>query len=237
MVRCSIDDNKARLSDTDNAHHNMLLLFLGRERTFHALTFIFTLQLVVLSSVIFGNLTKLAVNRKIEDALPLVGAILCWIIALYLYIKSVLKRRKKEAQKMLLSCSTEETEELTAQQISYSSVGLVGSLVDDSNSENIASGPEQVGESSKLGLVTVFTLTLLGALDELTYFPSLIIGGTFRPVELAVGALIACVLILVVISCVLTAFQPILEMMDRIPLYAVVALFAAVLTVDAMKAD
>ena len=139
---------------------------------------------------------------------------------------------------MLLSCSTEEKEELNAQQISYSSVGLVGSLVDDSNSENIFSpGPEQVEENSKLGLFTVFTLTLLGALDELTYFPSLIIGGTFRPVELAVGALIACVLILVVISCVLTAFQPILELMDRIPLYAVVALFAAILSVDAVKAD
>lgn len=193
---------------------------------------------MVLSSVSFANLTKLAVNRTIEDALPLVGAILCWIIALYLYIRSVLKRRKKEAQKMLLSCSTEEKEELNAQQISYSSVGLVGSLVDDSNSENIFSpGPEQVEENSKLGLFTVFTLTLLGALDELTYFPSLIIGGTFRPVELAVGALIACVLILVVISCVLTAFQPILELMDRIPLYAVVALFAAILSVDAVKAD
>ena len=73
---------------------------------------------------------------------------------------------------------------------------------------------------------------MLGALDELAYFPTLLLGGTFTPIQLSLGALIACVCIVVVVSSFLSRCQPVLELFDRIPLHVIVAIFATILTVD-----
>ncbi len=106
-----------------------------------------------------------------------------------------------------------------------------------SSSSSSSSSSEVVKEEDKLAPTTVFTLTLMGALDELTYFPSVLIGGTFTGADLAVGAFVSCTIILAVITCLLATFEPILELMDKIPLYGVVAVFATILTVEAWKED
>lgn len=196
-----------------------------------------------------ANVTKIAVTRQIEDALPLVGAILAWIIAIYLYIRSILKRRRRsknieeESRKnktTSIPTSSEGEEGLIAvkeNDVGYGSVDNKDSIErpyvkGGSASSSSSSLPK---EGSKLGPATVFSLALMGALDEVTYFPSLLIGGTFTGVELAVGAFVSCSVILIVITCLLGTFQPLLELMDKIPLYAVVALFATILTIEALN--
>lgn len=111
----------------------------------------------------------------------------------------------------------------------------LNSGIASSSSSSSSSSSKVIKDQDKLGPATVFTLTLMGALDELTYFPSVLIGGTFTGADLAVGAFVSCTIILVVITCLLTTFEPILELMDKIPLYGVVAVFATILTVEAWK--
>ena len=63
----------------------------------------------------------------------------------------------------------------------------------------------------------VIFFTTMGALDEISYFPALIMGKIFTPIELCVGAFIAAVLILSVISLFLAQCQPFVDCLDRIP--------------------
>ena len=84
----------------------------------------------------------------------------------------------------------------------------------------------------------VLSFTLLGALDEISYFPAILLSNTFTIVQLNIAALIASVGVLCIIQFLLVAFTPVLEWMDKnIPLYGVVALFAILLTVEAVIQD
>ena len=222
-------------SPANNCFHLLLSsssILPGFQRMLHAATFVSTLQFVVLLSAVLANAMKLAVNRKMDEALPLVGAIVAWIITLYLYMRSVLKRRKRqmETQKSLLPSSEGDQDKLDSKDINYGSVEEKNSLAADFDSHSCC--PER--DASQVGPIAVFSLAFVGALDELTYFPTLIIGGTFSAVELSVGALLACLLTLIVITSVLSMFQPVLEWMDRIPLYVIVGLFATILSIEAL---
>ena len=77
---------------------------------------------------------------------------------------------------------------------------------------------------------TVISLTTLGALDEVSYFPSLLLGKFFTPLDLCIGTFIAACLILVVVTLFLSQCKPVLDWLDRIPLYGIVLVFALALT-------
>jgi hypothetical protein len=231
------------------AIHSILCAKLANEKAIHALTFILTLQFVVVLSIILSNATKLVVNKKIGDTLPFVGATLAWLIAVYLYVRTIMKKRRRrkkeeESEKMKTNVAVLKEESIAikldgggygsadnkgSNEGSYEDSGIVAS----SSSSSSSSSSKFFKVDDKLGPVTVFTLTLMGALDELTYFPSVLIGGTFTGVDLAIGAFVSCTVILIVIAYLLSTFKPILELMDKIPLYGVVAVFATILTVEA----
>jgi cadmium resistance protein CadD (predicted permease) len=338
------------------------------QRIQHSLLFILTIQIVVWVSVAISFGLKASMSREIDEALPLVGAILCWIMASYLFVRSMCKRHMKNAKnrhhesrrteaeqqqqemeveeqqqqqqevqetqrkKSAASCSgwlsEEEQQEATAttqvetenetsqllhseqemqsysheadseqdnntstiakdeaakaetflsddfapdggdakeenSRILNSAATITTPLLqpepqptmeegkalgdhggDDNNTiaiNNTRSNNEDVdissfveGDDVQAGCGTVFSLAFLGALDELAYFPTLLIGGTFSALELSVGALVACVVILFVITTILARIKPVLDCMDRIPLYAIIAVFATLLTIDAI---
>jgi hypothetical protein len=78
----------------------------------------------------------------------------------------------------------------------------------------------------------VASLTVLGFLDELAYFPSLILGRIFSIPELCVGTLLAGLIMLAIVTIALAPFQPCIQWMDKhIKLHMVVTVFAIVLTV------
>ena len=78
----------------------------------------------------------------------------------------------------------------------------------------------------------VLGLAMLGSLDEASYFPSLMLSHTFTPLELSLGALCACLAIIVAVTVLHSACRPILDAFDKVLLHAVVAVFATIMTID-----
>lgn len=80
----------------------------------------------------------------------------------------------------------------------------------------------------------VLSMTIAGAADEIMCFPPLLLGNTFSLLELSAGCLAACVSLIVILLSFYAMFRPVFEVLDRIPLYAVVTLLAVIQTVDIM---
>ena len=228
-------------------------------RIIHASIFIITLQILIGACVLFSYLVKEAVDysekegeadgedeknlqKKESIIVEIVGALLCWSIAIFLYVKKVMKRRKRQAQRLLkqqqrdIGSGIEEGAELLPSSnntdygsnqhhddemsgVSYSS----SSSSDDSLTDDILTTPSPW---------MVITLTTIGALDELIYFPSLILGKIFTPQELCIGTLFASILILVVILFFFAKCKKLVEFLDSIPLYGIVGVFAILLSIS-----
>mmetsp|Transcript_21324 Transcript_21324/g.32007 ORF Transcript_21324/g.32007 Transcript_21324/m.32007 type:complete len:331 (-) Transcript_21324:170-1162(-) len=98
---------------------------------------------------------------------------------------------------------------------------------DDDDSDN--KEMNTIPTTPSIGMI--ISLTTLGALDEISYFPALIMGKIFSPMELCIGALLASVIILCVIVFFLGQCKPLVDFLDSIPLYGIVGMFAVVLTI------
>ena len=180
-----------------------------RSKITNAIAFILTIQIVVLIDVLLvKSFGALIIDRMRggEEHLPAIAAFVAWLIAGYLYIKKVLKNRRA-----------------TYQNLGEESPLVSPNPVDISQPEPTESQP-----------LLVCSLAFLGALDELAYFPTLLIGKTFTGFELSMGAFLACCFILIVITMVLARFRPTLEYLDSIPLYVIVGIFAMFLTLEAL---
>jgi hypothetical protein len=79
---------------------------------------------------------------------------------------------------------------------------------------------------------TIITLTVSGALDEISYFPSLLLGHIFTGTELIVGTVITVLIMLCIVTQLLQYCQPLLHCLDQIPLYGIITLYAILLTVN-----
>lgn len=143
-----------------------------------------------------------------------IGALLCWSLAGYLLYRSVQKRRRRQQQ----THSNQDEE-----------APLLTSL--DQPSNDASSNPSDLEDQISQPWMVV-TLTFVGSLDEIVYFPGLLLGHLFAAWELCLGAfLAACIMLLVVLTC-LRQCQPLLDWLDRIPLYVVVTVFAVLVTVQ-----
>ena len=140
-----------------------------------------------------------------EWILGALGATLCWIIAAVLYIKKLLKKRQRALQ--------------VEQSQSY---------------DSIPAQEQEPDEPLAFDPWTVMSMTCLGALDEISYFPALLVGHVFSGWELCVGTFLAACLILLVITTFLAPCRPLMEWLDGIPLYGIVAMFATVLTISVL---
>jgi hypothetical protein len=78
---------------------------------------------------------------------------------------------------------------------------------------------------------TVVSLTTLGFLDEISYFPALILGHIFSVWELVLGTFLAGILMLAIQVFLASQCQPLMDFLDqRVPLYGIIAVFATILT-------
>lgn len=145
-----------------------------------------------------------------------IGASLCWAIAIGLFVKKWLKKRRRA---LALQQEIVQSDELGH------GYGAVVSHEEEHATEVI---------SRHASPWVVMSFTCLGALDEISYFPALLVGHVFTGWELIVGALLASCIMLLVITTFLATCQPIISWLDRIPLYAIVCMFAMILTVSAI---
>lgn len=88
----------------------------------------------------------------------------------------------------------------------------------------------QVMRSYAAQPLTIITLTVLGGVDEISYFPALIVGEVFTVPELCLGTLLASLVLLAGIECIIARLPQCLIVLEHLPVYAVVTLFAFVLT-------
>ena len=197
-----------------------------RTRVINACLFVITLEVLACAcvaiavlierTVFLGGGDRWAVSEDI--ILGCAGAGICWAIALILYVKKVLKKRKRR--------------ELSLGNVQSTATTDYGAVADCSDSSSSSSGESTEEILENPSPWSVVMLTTLGALDEISYFPALVIGKIFSPLELCLGTFLAGCIVLAVVVLFLSQFKPLLDFFDRIPLYCIVAIFALTLTLE-----
>lgn len=211
------------------------------ERVLHALLFITTLQALTFVCVLLASGIRYSLpifgyddESKQEHVLICISAVICWVIAGLFYLKAVMKRRKRQRNKDITPSILPTEEERPLSSNINTNYGMQSqTAVTDIDDCNIQGGDMNNYDTRvSFSPITVISLTSLGALDELSYFPSLITGHLFCPRQLFIGAFLASAVILVVVSAFLSKCKPLLDWLDSIPLYVVIGIFAALLTIQ-----
>ena len=130
------------------------------------------------------------------------------------------KRRRKRTEADSLGTNDGESVETSSPTSlktgapSYGTIVYVNDTHDDSN----RIGQDNEMQSSNLGFCPyhIVSLTLLGALDEISYFPAILLSNSFTMIQLNIAAFIASVLILIVIQFMLAIFTPLIDWVDKV---------------------
>jgi hypothetical protein len=211
----------------------------GENKLYFAATFVFTLQVACVLTWLgclafsYGVVSVSSAARKdYEQTFQLIAITLTWSIALYFFVKKMLKVWRKRHQR----------HEATSP---YSAVNATvnpnyEAVATESHSAMADCEPKadnSLGDSVYSGTCFVATMTLLGALDEIAVFPSLMLGGTFSVQELSFGCLVASLLVLFIVYFVLESCKSLLDFLDSIPLFAIVAFIATIQTIEYVTGD
>lgn len=184
---------------------------------------VFVSSFVILSAVV-GLLTLIldqALAEFVEGrdyVFGIIGASLCWVFAAYLYYRSWRERQEQGTQ------IAGEQERLSDDDEKYGAIEEQKETPGDDLDTHLS---EQ--EAHPWMLVS---LTVLGALDEISYFPGLILGGIFTVPELCLGTMLASLCILIIVLFFLAPCSSMLSLLERIPLYGIVAFFAILLSLQ-----
>lgn len=209
-------------------------------RLVHGALFVVTLEFLVCCCVVLATWLQWAVITTTspsegkwgeEAILGSIGAGICFAIALLLYIRKWLKQRRRKGQVMLHRATTKKISNMygsTDGSQDFRDRDECEFMQGDTSGED--EGEDEDTVPSRTSSWTVISLTTIGALDEVSYFPSLLLGKIFTPLDLCVGAFFAACIILAVVTLFLSQCKPVLDWLDRIPLYVIVLAFALALT-------
>lgn len=200
-------------------------------RWIHMVTFVGTLAGLATLCVVTSSAVVNVIPSNKSWVLGAIGAGLCWAIAVGLWIKQWLKKKKRQA----------EMQQLQQLQLEHTVGGTGGyGSVPCKESEQL-----QIQEQEEQGQLHEFpveatpwivaSLTCLGAIDEISYFPALLVGHVFTGWEMVLGSIIAAIIILLVITTFLATCRPLIQFLDQIPLYCIVGMFAIILSVGMIQ--
>eukprot|EP00457_Paulinella_chromatophora_P011103 gb/GEZN01011229.1/.p1 GENE.gb/GEZN01011229.1/~~gb/GEZN01011229.1/.p1 ORF type:complete len:247 (-),score=22.96 gb/GEZN01011229.1/:405-1145(-) len=154
-------------------------------------------------------------------SLGLVGVIFVWLVMVLLLSKWLCKRYKRRmAKKHKDDCDSNYNDTNN----NYGVKSVQPTLEQDTQLEVSSS-------SGSSDACTIIALTIMGGLDEIAYFPSLLLTQTFSLSELCVGSVLAGTLLLLILQLALAQCRFLLDFLDRIPLWCIVAVYAIVMTV------
>lgn len=188
--------------------------------------FVFTLEFLVCCCVVVaswlqwavattddGGTVELSSESKWSEEVILgsIGAGICYSIALVLYIRKWLKRRRRNDHYVQLHRAS--TKKIS---------NTYGTAQVDRDREERESFQEYDDEHdveedtvpTRPSPWAVISFTTIGALDEVSYFPSLLLGKIFTPLDLCVGTILAACIVLVVVTFFLSHCKPILDCLD-----------------------
>jgi hypothetical protein len=221
-----------------------------RIATVHAILFVSTLgglaillsigTLVVVNMMIMTSVdssssssSSLTIQQEDDPLLAIAAATLCWILAGYLIFKRWQKQRRRKRQQRNNMPTINTTTAIVA--VDNHDYGAIPSTSDTppNTTPTTAATAFETPPLAQPGIV--MSLTVLGFLDEVAYFPSLILGHVFSAVELCLGSLLAGLLMVAIVTLCLAPCQPLIEWLDNhVKMYAVVTLFAIVLTIQVL---
>lgn len=195
----------------------------------HAVLFVATLECMAIAMSVLTILSEKSVLGGFsETGFTALGAALCWLLAGFLLYRSIRKRRRRQQQRQRQE-QEEDQRQAAAERVP----------VADTEQERIKSevdplleNREENNDDHSPKPWMIISLTFLGSLDEISYFPSLLLGGIFNGIELCMGTLIAASIMLLVVLVFLRPCKPLMDCFDSIPLYGVVGLFAVLLTAE-----
>ena len=237
-----------------------LLPFIGTQdlsrkaRVVNAVTFLVSLVGLAILCCLLGFTIQTTVATKsikkedgetkddeLEFQLQLIAVIICWVLAIGFYVKKQLKRRKSRQHQVGQQADTQTT----------STQGIYGSLLSqdggkqteedhlitatnkDDDEEEKDDEEETPPNSTGSQPCTIISLTMIGFLDEVSYFPALIIGDIFTVWELCIGTFLAGIIMLTIQIFIATQCTPIIQCLDdHVKLYHVIAVFATLLTIQ-----
>jgi len=197
-------------------------------RIIHAILFVATLECLTIGCVIVAFFLQKSIGDD-TYTMGIVGAAICWILALFFFVRKTIKKRRRRRSSVAQS-STCTIEYGAINDGDRENARHVDDASSSSSSSNSTQGEHLDEIPQEPSIWTVITLTTIGALDEISYFPGLLIGGLFSPVELCIGTFLASLLVLAVVGCFIARFKPLLKLLDKIPLYGIISAFAIVLT-------
>jgi hypothetical protein len=208
----------------------------------YAATFVVTLQLACLGTwlgclaLAYGLVSVSTTKRQnYERKFQLIAIVLTWTIAFYFFVKKMLKIWRKRSRQRNNDNAQPDSAINSTISPHYEAVSTESNLVVGVKPPQKAD--ERLGDSLYSGICFVATMTLLGALDEIAVFPSLLLGGTFSVQELSFGCLVASLIVLFIVYFVLESCKNFLDFLDSIPLYAIVAFIAVIQTVEYFAKD
>lgn len=228
-------------------------------RVRNAVTFVVTFQILAVAACAVALLvTDQSLPSANDIVLEAIAASVCWGIAIYLYCRKRLSNKHRQEQSNGGDATVSSLHHLPSSILvvdedndGYGSIRnenldrtSASTLLDRANSSltyddgdetrpvttpTIAPNHHESSAGSTIWMI--ISLTVLGSLDEVSYFPALIVGKVFTVAELCLGTLLASLLILLLVSvsmrhCAGACF----EMLDQLPLYVVIAMFAALMT-------
>eukprot|EP00934_Nitzschia_sp_Nitz4_P003140 Nitzschia sp. Nitz4//scaffold21_size171442//57134//57904//NITZ4_002157-RA/size171442-exonerate_est2genome-gene-0.184-mRNA-1//-1//CDS//3329542399//3130//frame0 len=158
-------------------------------------------------------------SDELEVILESLAVICCWILAVGFYVRTQLKRRRQQMRQTGLAVNGEAD---VHERITY------GALPQ----QNPSSHFETEGDSARYQPCTVMSLTFLGFLDEISYFPALVVGNIFTTWELCIGTMLAGFIMLAIQVFLMTQCMPLIQVLDdRLKLFHIITLFATILTI------
>uniref|UniRef100_A0A7S3Z850 Uncharacterized protein n=1 Tax=Lotharella globosa TaxID=91324 RepID=A0A7S3Z850_9EUKA len=107
-----------------------------------------------------------------------------------------------------------------------------GSFYDSDEEEELAEKRKDCAQSAQPA--TVLVLSILGAMERVRYLPMILMSKTFTLEDLALGVAIASVSVIAMLIGCLSYSKFVLRVLERVPLWLVVAFFATVITVSAV---
>jgi hypothetical protein len=126
--------------------------------------------------------------ETLEVQLEGLAVVICWLLAIGFYIKKLLKQRRRQRQ-VEAAASTNDSIE-----VEYSYGAVDASSQEEEEEEGPDDDDDEKDDWNRLPTSsqpwTVVSLTTLGFLDEISYFPALILGHLFSVWELVLGTLV-----------------------------------------------
>ena len=221
-----------------------LLPFIGTSslsleaRWIHACTFLATLMLLALACCLVAVAVQRGVSvhtkleqEKLEIKLEWIAVIFCWLLAIGFFIKKQLKKRRRRLQREQEQLGEQHQDGFPKVKVEYGAVSQQPPKSNEEKPVDIEEGDNDPRRPKTSQPWTVVSLTTLGFLDEISYFPALIVGDIFTAWELFFGTLFAGLIMLGIQVFLTTQCKPLIDFLDdRVPLYAIITVFAIVLT-------